>query len=234
MIDSETWWRGTRHCLRGLVLAPVVLLGGCDLVHLVVPPPPPPPPPIRQTVEKPLPDANVRLVPLPSPQQVVTSSSLGRRNPFAPVVAPTIALPQGVAPGSAPALEVTKVARAGGTTTAQQAALQAALKAQAEAASKTGSGKGPGVAGVPARSLVLQAPPNLLLTGVLQSNGQTEAVVTYGSQSGTLRIGDRGGRTTALLPAGWSVVSIHLGGHGQDDAPKLRLQHGRQQVTVKL
>jgi hypothetical protein len=217
----------------------MVLLGGCDLVQLVVPPPPPPPPPpIRQTVEKPLPDATVRLVPLPTPQQVVTSSSLGRRNPFAPVVSPTILLPQGVAPGSEPATAVTKVARAGGTTAAQQLALQAALKVQAEAASKTGSGKDPGAAagpvGGPTRPVVLQAPPNLLLTGVLQSNGQTEAVVTYGSQSGTLRVGDRGALTTALLPAGWSVVSIHLGGRGLNDAPNLRLQHGRQQVTVKL
>ena len=217
----------------------MVLLGGCNLVQLVAPPPPPPPPPpIRQTLEKPLPDTTVRLVPLPSPQQVVTSSSLGRRNPFAPVVSPTIALPQGVASGSAPALEVTKVARAGGSATAQQAALQASLKAQAEAASKKGAGNGPvdagGAAGVPGRPFVLQAPANLLLSGVLQSNGQTEAVVTYGSQSGTLRVGDRGARTTALLPAGWSVVSIHLGGRGQDDVPNLRLQHGRQLVTVKL
>ena len=65
-------------------------------------------------------------------------------------------------------------------------------------------------------------------------HGYTEAVVSYGSQSGTLRAGDLGGRTTGLLPAGWSVVAIGLGGHGQADGPSLLLQKGKQRVKVKL
>ena len=233
MIDSETWWRRGRRSLRGLVLLPLVLLGGCDLLQLVAPQPPPPPPPIRQSPEKLLPDSDAGLLPLPSPQQVLTSSSLGRRNPFAPVVVPSIPLPQGVAPASEPALAVARVARAGGDAAAQQRALQAALKVQAETAAKAAP-KEAGAAGVPGKAAGLLNPLNIQLTGVIQTNGQAEAVVTSGSQSGTLRIGDRGGRTTGLLPAGWSVVAIHLGGRGQEDVPTLLLQNGRQRVRVKI
>ena len=208
-----------------------LLLGGCNLLQFVAPPPSLPPPPIRQSPEKLLPDSDAGLVPLPTPRQVVTSSSLGRRNPFAPVIVPTIPLPQGVAPGSAPAQVITSVARAGGDAPAQLAAAQAALRAEAAAAAKAAPGT-PGAVGSPLRPLMLQAP--VQLTGVIQTRGHTEAVVSYGNQSGTLRVGDLGGRTTALLPAGWGVVAIHLGGHGQADVPSLLLQKGKQRVTVKL
>ncbi|MFZ0409737.1 MAG: hypothetical protein WAM11_16750 [Cyanobium sp.] len=211
----------------------MILLSGCGLLQLAVPPPPtPPPPPIRPTPEKLGPDVDAGLVPLPSPEQVVTTSGLGRRNPFAPVVVAAIPLPQGVAPDSPPAQAVAKVARAGGDASVQQLALQAALRTQAEAAAKAASGTA--AAPGPNRPLVLQSPQNLQLTGVIQTNGQTEAVVTYGGQSGTLRPGDQGGRTTELLPAGWSVVAIHLGGRGQQDVPSLLLQKGRQRVRVRL
>ena len=170
-------------------------------------------------------------MPLPTPRQVVTSSSLGRTNPFAPVIVPTIPLPQGVAPGSAPAQVIASVARAGGDGPAQLAAAQAALKTEAAAAAKAAPGT-PGAVGLRFRPVVLQAP--VQLTGVIQTSGHIEAVVSSGSQSGTLRVGDLGGRTTALLPAGWSVVAIHLGGHGQEDVPSLLLQKGKQPVRVKL
>lgn len=223
MIDSEIWWRDAKRSLQGLfLLLPPLLLTGCDLLQFVAPPPPPPPPPIRQTPERLLPDVESRLVPLPTPQQVVTAETLGRRNPFAPIMTPVIPLPPGVAPGSEPALAITRVAKAGGDAGAQLAAAQAAVKIQAAAKA------GPGASGAVALPLMP------VLTGVIQTNGQTEAVVTYGSQSGTLRIGDRGGRTTGLLPAGWSVVAIHLGGRGQQDVPILLLQNGRQRVPVKL
>jgi len=217
---------------------PLLLLGGCDLLQLVAPPPPIPPPPIRQTPEKLLPDSDAHLVPLPTPQQVLTSASLGRRNPFAPVIVPTIPLPKGVAPGSKPALAINTVAKAGGDAAAQLAAAQlattrqAAVKIQAEKAA-TGGGRATGAV-MPAKPLVLKAPETLQLSGVIQTNGYTEAVVSYGSQSGTLRAGDLGGRTTGLLPAGWSVVAIGLGGHGQADGPSLLLQKGNQRVKVKL
>ncbi len=212
-----------------------LLLGGCNLLQFVAPPPPEPPAPIRQSPERLLPQSDARLVPLPTPRQVVTSSSLGRSNPFAPVIVPTIPLPEGVAPGSVPAQAIASVARAGGDAPAQLAAVQAALKTEAAAAAAAaakGAPGTPGAVGLPFRPAVLQAP--VQLTGVIQASGHIEAVVSSGSQSGTLRVGDLGGRTTALLPAGWSVIAIHLGGHGQEDVPSLLLQKGKQRVRLKL
>lgn len=66
------------------------------------------------------------------------------------------------------------------------------------------------------------------VTGVIDSGGQSEAVVTYKQLSGSLRPGDRGGRTTDLLPSGWSVASV--------DVPNGRvvLQSGSRRVKVEL
>ncbi len=233
MIDSEIWWRDAKRSLQGvfLLLPPLLLLTGCDLLQFVAPPPPPPPLPIRQTSERMLPDVDARLVPLPTPQQVVTAENLGRRNPFAPIMTPVIPLPPGVAAGSEPALAIIRVAKAGGDAGAQLAAAQAAVKIQPSAKA------GPGALGalaVPRTSLGLQAPQNLQFTGVIQADGHTEAVVSYGGQSGSLRAGDRGGRSTELLPAGWAVIAIQLGGQGREDVPTLLLRKGSQRVKLKL
>ena len=56
----------------------------------------------------------------------------------------------------------------------------------------------------------LQLPGDFSLSGVIQSGGISEAVVTYRDLSGSLRPGDRGGRTTDLLPPGWSVAAIDV------------------------
>lgn len=66
------------------------------------------------------------------------------------------------------------------------------------------------------------------VTGVIDSGGQSEAVVTYKELSGSLRRGDRGGRNTDLLPSGWSVASV--------DVPngRLILQSGSRKVKVEL
>jgi hypothetical protein len=66
------------------------------------------------------------------------------------------------------------------------------------------------------------------VTGVIDSGGQSEAVVTYKQLSGSLRPGDRGGRNTDLLPSGWSVASV--------DVPNGRvvLQSGSRRVKVEL
>jgi hypothetical protein len=66
------------------------------------------------------------------------------------------------------------------------------------------------------------------LTGVIQSAGQGEAVVTYKTFSGSLRPGDRGGRNTDLLPSGWSVASVDVG------KGRLTLQSGSRKVSVDL
>lgn len=66
------------------------------------------------------------------------------------------------------------------------------------------------------------------VTGVIDSGGQREAVVTYKQLSGSLRRGDRGGRNTDLLPAGWSVAAVDVA-NGQ-----LILQSGSRKVKVDL
>ena len=233
MIDSEIWWRGVKRSLQGLLLSPLLsplllLPAGCDLFQFVAPPAPAPLPSIRQTPETALPDVDARLEPLPTPRQVVTAAKLGRRNPFAPIMTPAIPLPQGVAPGSKPALAIATVARAGGDAGAQLAAAQAAIKAQA------GAKAGPGAPVGPLVPVGLQAPQGLQFTGVIQAAGHTEAVVSTGGLSGSLRAGDLGGRTTELLPAGWAVIAILLGGRGQEDGPRLGLPKGRQRVKLKL
>lgn len=66
------------------------------------------------------------------------------------------------------------------------------------------------------------------VTGVIDSGGQSEAVVTYRQLSGSLRPGDRGGRTTDLLPSGWSVASVDVANGS------LILQSGSRRVKVEL
>ena len=68
---------------------------------------------------------------------------------------------------------------------------------------------------------------------MIRSGGTPEALVQFGAQSGTLRVGQRGGsttdyRTTPLLPAGWSVASIDV------QKGRLTLRQGKQAVTAEL
>jgi hypothetical protein len=66
------------------------------------------------------------------------------------------------------------------------------------------------------------------VTGVIDSGGQSEAVVTYKQLSGSLRQGDRGGRNTDLLPIGWSVASVDVA------KGRVILQSGSRRVKVEL
>jgi len=64
---------------------------------------------------------------------------------------------------------------------------------------------------VPASSVVpLALPENFRFTGVVSIGSRAQALVQLGELSGSLRQGDRGGRNTELLPAGWSVAGIDL------------------------
>jgi hypothetical protein len=45
---------------------------------------------------------------------------------------------------------------------------------------------------------------------VIRSGGQAQALVQFAGDSGSLRPGDVGGRTTTLLPPGWAVGSIDV------------------------
>ena len=83
----------------------------------------------------------------------------------------------------------------------------------------------------------------MIFNGVIRSGGTPEALVQFGAESGTLRVGQRGGsttgyrttdysttdyRTTPLLPEGWSVASINV------QNGRLTLRQGKQAVTAEL
>ena len=73
---------------------------------------------------------------------------------------------------------------------------------------------------------------------MIRSGGTPEALVQFAGDSGTLRVGQRGGsttdyrttdyRTTPLLPVGWSVASIDV------QNGRLTLRQGKQAVTAEL
>jgi len=53
-------------------------------------------------------------------------------------------------------------------------------------------------------------PPGFRFNGVIRSGGQARALVQFGAESGSLRPGDVGGRSTTLLPPGWAVGAIDV------------------------
>ncbi|MCP9806500.1 hypothetical protein KBY71_08230 [Cyanobium sp. T1B-Tous] len=74
----------------------------------------------------------------------------------------------------------------------------------------------------------LTLPQGLVFNGVIRSGGTPEALVQFSGESGTLRVGQRGGRTTTLLPDGWSVASIDV------QKGRLTLRQAGQSVTAEL
>ncbi|MFN9619498.1 MAG: hypothetical protein ACK55X_07300 [Synechococcaceae cyanobacterium] len=144
--------------------------------------------------------AAVALTPLATPQQVVGAVGLGRPDPFGalPPALPSLLGPDGRP--LAPSLS-------GGTAAAQGVA----------AARRR-----------PAPLPPLQLPRGFSVSGVIRSGGVSEAVVSYGSLSGSVRPGDHGGRTTDLLPSGWSVAAIDV------NRGLLTLKKGPQRVTAEL
>jgi hypothetical protein len=62
----------------------------------------------------------------------------------------------------------------------------------------------------------------------MRSGGRSAAVVQAGPRSGSLRPGDRGGRSTDLLPPGWLVASIDV------NQGRLTLQRGARRVSLDL
>lgn len=81
-------------------------------------------------------------------------------------------------------------------------------------------------AGQPQRPPAL--PEGFRFQGVLRSAGVAQALVQVGADSGALRVGDRGGRTTDLLPAGWSVAAIDV------EQGRLVLRQGPHTIKVAL
>ena len=124
------------------------------------------------------------LDPLPTPQQVVSALPLGRRDPFG-----------GVGPAPVRAEVEAAVTQSG------------AGKATSSAASVAGQGRS-------VRPGPLQLPSGFHLTGMIQSGGQSQALVELGTQAGPLCVGQRGfcpgAGAPPLLPPGWTVASIDV------------------------
>jgi hypothetical protein len=178
-----------------------LLLQGCLPAPPPVDPagliPPAPPgstaPPVSLAVAKPAQapaDATAGLRPLATPQQVLNAVELGRPDPFGRLLG---ALPVPLGPDGKP------------LPLAAIAAATAAMRGQPTA----------GAPGKPGGSRMdsfapLELPKTFSLSGVIRGGGTSEAVVSYGNLSGSLRPGDRGGASTDLLPPGWSVASIDV------------------------
>jgi hypothetical protein len=156
-------------------------------------------------------DATAALRPLATPQEVLDSVELGRPDPFGRFIS---ALPVPLGPDGKP------------LSAAAIAAATAAMRGQGQPAGRPMPGRGgPGsVAPLPP----LQLPKNFSVSGVIRGGGSSEAVVSFGELSGSLRPGDRGGRTTDLLPPGWSVAAIDV------QRGVLTLQKGGQRVSVEI
>jgi hypothetical protein len=80
----------------------------------------------------------------------------------------------------------------------------------------------------PAPPPPLQLPPDFLFSGVIRVGASPQAMVQLGDNTGSLGIGEVGGRNTDLLPVGWVVSSIDV------DRGRLVLRQGSQTVTAEL
>jgi hypothetical protein len=160
--------------------------------------------------------AGANLAPLATPQQVVGAVDLGRLDPFGASIS---RLPTLLGPDGKP-LPVNQAGVAPGGVAAQGAAAGGA---------RPGGGPATAGGGKAARTMApLQLPPGFSVSGVIRSGGLSEAVVSYGALSGSLRPGDRGGRTTDLLPSGWSVAAIDV------NRGLITLQKNGQRVSAEL
>jgi hypothetical protein len=119
---------------------------------------------------------------------VVSALPLGRRDPFG-----------GVGPAPVRAEVEAAVTQSGaGQNSSGGAAITAPLAAQARRV----------------RPGPLQLPSGFRLTGMIQSGGQSQALVELGTQAGPLCVGQRGfcpgAGAPPLLPPGWTVASIDV------------------------
>jgi hypothetical protein len=87
---------------------------------------------------------------------------------------------------------------------------------------------GEAAASTASTAVPLAPPANFRLTGLVLSGSQAEALVQFGDLTGSLRQGDRGGRSTDLLPAGWAVARVDL------RSGVLTLSQGRRLLPLQL
>lgn len=102
------------------------------------------------------------------------------------------------------------------------------------AAASGGSGRPPVAAAAAARrragagQFCPDLPPDFRFTGVIRGGGQVHAMVEAGGLSGSLRVGDRGGRSTDLLPLCWRVEAVDV------NRGLLQLRLGRRLAQFEL
>jgi hypothetical protein len=80
----------------------------------------------------------------------------------------------------------------------------------------------------PAAPAPLRLPDDFRFSGVIAVSGMPQALVQRSEQSGTVVVGDQGGRSTRLLPNGWVVTSIDV----QNGC--LRMRQGKQTISAAL
>ncbi|WP_259730127.1 MULTISPECIES: hypothetical protein [Synechococcales] len=80
----------------------------------------------------------------------------------------------------------------------------------------------------PAAPAPLRLPDDFRFSGVIAISGVPQALVQRSEQSGTVVVGDQGGRSTRLLPNGWVVTSIDV------QNGSLRMRQGKQTISAAL
>ncbi len=80
----------------------------------------------------------------------------------------------------------------------------------------------------PAAPAPLRLPDDFRFSGVIDISGVPQALVQRSEQSGTVVVGDQGGRSTRLLPNGWVVTSIDV------QNGSLRMRQGKQTISAAL
>ncbi|WP_259720789.1 hypothetical protein [Synechococcus sp. CS-1328] len=95
------------------------------------------------------------------------------------------------------------------------------------------SGKLPsGLPGAPGTQVQVRPPLSLpeafRFNGVVASSGRPQALVQFGAVSGSLAQGDQGGRSTDLLPPGWSVQAVDV------QQGRLVLRQADRTITAEL
>lgn len=151
------------------------------------------------------PQAGTGVTPLPRPQPVPPEPPVPSAKPMA----------TGLTPLPTPQQVVTAV-----PVGRPDPFLPPPLAAAAPAASAAAGAAGGGASG--------ELPPGFRFSGVIVSAGQVQALAQLDGLSGSLRVGDRGGRSTDLLPSGWSVARIDL------HRGVLTLRHGKRALALEL
>ncbi len=159
-------------------------------------------------------------------------AACSRDQPEADLVDPPAAPAAGVDPAAAPAAAVTGFTPL--PTTNQVLAANPIGRSDPFASDRPAPPAAPtsGAVGRPStpppRPAPLQLPSDFRFSGVIRTGGSPQALVQLGATSGSVGIGELGGRNTDLLPAGWVVSSIDV------DRGRLVLRQGGQTVTAEL